>query len=222
MYDVVIVEDDFYVANLHKKYVEQLPNFHVVFSARTGVEVENYLASHKQPHLILLDMYIPDVEGVTLLWTLRERYKTLNIIMITAAKDTSTIQQALCAGVQDYLIKPVDLARFTASLARFEMRDKHLQQSQMGQHTLDVLFNLKPVAKEQQYPKGIDATTLNKVKYQIEQSARGLTAVSLAKEVGISRSTARRYLEYLVSVHVLQAELLYGDVGRPERYYKKA
>ena len=47
----------------------------------------------------------------------------------------------------------------------------------------------------------------------------GITAEALGLEVGVSRSTARRYLEYLASEKLVYAELIYGTVGRPERRY---
>lgn len=221
MYNVVIVEDDFYVASLHKKYVEQHADFTVVYSARTGAEVLAYLAAHPAPHLILLDRYIPDVIELDLLWTLRTMYRSVDIIMITAAKDGEMIRQVLRAGVLDYLIKPVELTRFTASLERFAARTHQLQQGQVGQQMIDALLGITHEAKEQQqYPKGIDASTLHKVEAALQEAKQGLTAVALAATLGMSRSTARRYLEYLVSVNRLVAELQYGDVGRPERHYK--
>ncbi|HJH10929.1 MAG TPA: response regulator [Metalysinibacillus jejuensis] len=221
MYDVLIVEDDFYVANLHEKYVEQHENFRVVFSARTKADVLTYLATHQAPQLILLDRYIPDVEGFDLLWQLRTTYPSIDIMMITAAKDSDVIQQALHAGVVDYLIKPVELTRFNASLTRFVARKEMLKQGQLGQQTIDILLGITHDTKTQHYPKGIDASTLHKIEAALRTTEQGLTAVSLATQLGISRSTARRYLEYLVSVNRLVAELQYGDVGRPERHYKK-
>ena len=69
-------------------------------------------------------------------------------------------------------------------------------------------------------PKGIDTFTLEQVIHLFkEQKYTTLTATQLSEVIGTSRSTARRYLEYLVEMNVLETKLLYGTVGRPERNY---
>ena len=67
---------------------------------------------------------------------------------------------------------------------------------------------------------GIDQLTLEKVKATLSIFNQNyITAQLLAKEIGISRSTARRYLEYLDSEKLVEATVHYGQVGRPQRIY---
>ena len=61
--------------------------------------------------------------------------------------------------------------------------------------------------------------TKEKVVSHIKSIEGGITAETLGLEIGVSRSTARRYLEYLVSEKRAFTELIYGSVGRPERRY---
>ena len=69
-------------------------------------------------------------------------------------------------------------------------------------------------------PKGIDKLTLEKVQ-QVLSSVQipGLTSEEVASQIGASRTTVRRYLEYLVSQMILDVDISYGGVGRPERRY---
>ena len=95
----------------------------------------------------------------------------------------------------------------------------------MSQDELDsVLARLPPGetprAKSQTLPKGIDRLTLRRVIDALADAPDSLTAMQMARAMGASRSTARRYLEFLVAHHAVSAELGYGDVGRPERRYR--
>ena len=75
-------------------------------------------------------------------------------------------------------------------------------------------------SKFQELPKGIDKLTLEKVQ-QVLSSVQipGLTSEEVASQIGASRTTVRRYLEYLVSQMILDVDISYGGVGRPERRY---
>ncbi len=146
--------------------------------------------------------------------------------MVTAAREVETISEALRGGVFDYLIKPIEAARMTQMLTRFRReREALANRAEMNQDELDsVLARLKPGeplrAKSQTLPKGIDRLTLRRVIDALADAPDSLTAMQMARIMGASRSTARRYLEFLVAEQAVSAELGYGDVGRPERRYR--
>lgn len=120
-FNVLIIEDDFRVADINKQFVEKVDGFYVAKVAYTGKEALGYLRkSPVLPDLILLDVYIPDVEGLELMWEIRKTYENIDIIMLTAAKETETIEQTLRGGIFDYIIKPVDFARLKKTLASFQ------------------------------------------------------------------------------------------------------
>ena len=68
-------------------------------------------------------------------------------------------------------------------------------------------------------PKSIDALTLNKVRDLFQYVPDSQGAELVGQSIGISRTTARRYLEYMVSTNELVVDVTYGGVGRPERHY---
>ncbi|WP_422671644.1 response regulator [Billgrantia kenyensis] len=226
-YGILIVEDDFRIAEIHRAFIEQSEGFAVVGMARNGAEARDLMARHGSAvHLVLLDAYLPDVEGLELLWALRHDYLHVDIVMVTAAREVDTISEALRGGIFDYLIKPVEATRMTQMLASFRReREALAARSEMSQEELDrVLARLRPEgttsASVRSLPKGIDRLTLRTVVAALESAAQPLAAMDVARAMGASRSTARRYLEFLVSVQVVGAELGYGDVGRPERRYR--
>jgi len=223
---VLIIEDDFRVAEINRKYVEKVEGYTVQEVVKTGEEALAYLKKcTSQPQLILLDIYIPDVKGMGLLWKIRQQNPDIDLIAVTAANETATIEEALRGGVFDYIVKPVDVDRFAKSLKRYkEYRKFFAARETLGQNEIDAFTGVHgPVSSSNtnaNLPKGIDPITLNDIKELLEANkGKGITAVELSKQIGTSRSTARRYLEYLVSTKEIRTTLKYGSVGRPEREY---
>ncbi|MEK5037842.1 response regulator [Sporosarcina sp. FSL K6-3457] len=226
---VLIVEDDFRIADINRQFVERVEGFTVLAIVKTSEEALTYLRSHSAlPKLILLDMYIPDVEGLSLFWTLRQEFNEVDVIMVTAAKEVVTIAETLRGGIFDYIVKPADFSRFEQTLKRYSAQTQMLaSRAELDQKEIDRLTGshwLDAVEKVNvsggQLPKGIDQITLDKIKEVLQMySGPGVTALEAGDKVGVSRSTARRYLEYLVSIKEVDAQLKYGDIGRPERKY---
>ncbi|PKG49413.1 response regulator [Halomonas sp. MES3-P3E] len=230
-YGILVVEDDFRIADIHRAFIEQSDGFYVVGMARNGSEAKALMAEHAASiQLILLDAFLPDVEGLELLWAIRRDHVHVDIVMVTAAREVETISEALRGGVFDYLIKPIEAARMSQMLTRFRReREALANRVEMSQDELDhVLARLKPgetpraktQTLSQALPKGIDRLTLRRVIDSLAGAPDSLTAMQMARIMGASRSTARRYLEFLVAEQAVSAELGYGDVGRPERRYR--
>ena len=221
---VLIVEDDVRIADLHRRFTERVPNCEVVGIAHRLDDARD-MAEALAPHLILLDLYFPEGPGTDLLREIRARNLEIDVILITAAKEMGPLKEALRGGVFDYLIKPVTAERFHDCLTKFcAYRDRLRQGSAIEQHDVDTL--LHPAASRSTagagcLPKGVDGLTLAKVRgvFETHDNPAGRSAEDVAELIGISRSTARRYLEYLISEGMLYADAVYGSVGRPERRY---
>lgn len=220
---VLIVEDDTRISELHRRFTEKVDGFEVVGISNTLAEARE-MADILEPDLILLDLYFPEGSGMELLWALRAQGRKVDVILITAAKEGSALQDAIRGGAFDYILKPVIFSRFEESLLKFFNYHKQLAgQDLLEQSDIDQL--LHPTTAEPQtpqVPKGIDPLTLKKVrKVFASQPRQGLSAEEVGERIGASRSTARRYLEYLISTGFLRADVIYGTVGRPERRYSR-
>lgn len=228
-WQVVIVEDDFRVAEINRRFVEQVSGFNVLAELRTAAETLHYLQQVEQlPDLILLDVYIPDSPGLELFWRLRKDFPSIAIILVTAAKETVTVEAALQGGVFDFLIKPVDFDRFNETFTRYRKQKVLLaSKKEVNQEEVDRLqfgseLRADKSITDDGLPKGIDRLTLERIEVILEHSpAEGINAIDTGEAAGVSRSTARRYLEYLASAGKVKAQLQYGEVGRPERTYIK-
>jgi len=218
---VLIIEDDERIAELHRRFVEKVNGFEVVGMALNLTEARE-MAELLLPDLLLLDLYLPDGNGMDLLRELRGQGQRVDVVLITAAKEVSSVQQALQAGAFDYLVKPVMFPRFAESLQHFQRQRQQLDGvDQLNQAEIDKLRQGhagQGASDNSSVPKGIDLLTLGKVQ-QVFQVDAGLSAEEVASTIGASRSTARRYLEYLITTGELRADIVYGSVGRPERRY---
>ncbi|PLX88999.1 MAG: two-component system response regulator [Desulfuromonas sp.] len=221
---VLVVEDDLRISELHRRFVAKRQEFEVVGVANSITDASEMIEV-LQPDLVLLDLFFPEGNGMDLLKQIRAAEQPCDVILVTAAREMAALQEALRGGVFDYIIKPVSLPRFQEALQKFQDYFRQLQgDSTLEQKDVDRLLHAQLVSESESgaIPKGIDALTLTKVRNVFDDpQVTDFNAEEVGKRVGISRSTARRYLEFLSSEGFLKADLIYGAVGRPERRYLK-
>ncbi|AHL70576.1 response regulator [Bacillus altitudinis] len=226
MIKVLIAEDDFRIAAIHESYIQKVQGFQVAGKAKSAKDLWEALQK-EQVDLILLDVYMPDELGTNLLPLLRERHPEVDVIIITAATETMLLRDALHYGVVHYLIKPVTAQKFTQVLTEYkEKRELINSKEEVNQTMIDLFFGQIQEESQQKderdLPTGINSLTLDKVKTFMAAEMNGITAEELGEKMGASRTTARRYVEYLVTTGECRAELAYGIIGRPERKYYPA
>ena len=210
-------------ASIHRSYVERVPGFEVVGEAHTGRSALE-LTRSLRPDLLLLDIYLPDMSGLDVLRTLREPGQPhVDVIAVTAAKDVATLRTAIHGGVIHYLVKPFFFDTLRERLEGYAALHGRLERlREPDQHDIDHVFSLLRSHGRHGLPKGISAPTLETVVEALQRSEGEMTAVELAESTGISRGTARRYLEYLALTGAVELSLRYGSTGRPEHKYRWA
>jgi two-component system CitB family response regulator len=220
--EVLIIEDDFRIADIHRRFINKIDGFVVVGSALTGAEAKDWISALK-PDLILLDVYLPDMLGTELMAFIQIESPDSDIICITAASDVHVVKLAFRGGVVDYILKPLTFDRFQESLRSYEEKRKtFLNSGTLEEDSIHLLWNHQKSNKSPDIlytPKGIDPNTMEKVLHHLQEHVNGITAEKFGLVSGLSRSTARRYLEFLVAERKASAELIYGTIGRPERRY---
>lgn len=220
MIKVVIAEDDFRIAQVQEQFLDKISGVQLVGKALNAKETMNLLHEH-EVDLLLLDIYLPDELGTDLLARIREDYPNTDIIMVTAAMEKVMLEKAMRYGVSNYLLKPVSMEKFVETIEEFKKKKEILQDcDEVNQKMIDQFFgSSNPSTNNQKdLPTGVDRHTLKKVREVVEE-LRGVTIEEMGESLGVSRTTARRYLEYLVSIDVCTAKHEYGIVGRPQRKY---
>jgi response regulator of citrate/malate metabolism len=219
---VLVVDDDFMVARIHRGFVERLPGFEVAGEARTGNEALDAVA-RLRPDLVLLDIYLPDISGLDVLRRLRAAGNEVDVLVITAAQDADTVQASQRGGVVHYLIKPVGFDEFRDRMERFAAARRRLSAAgEVAQRDVDAMFATAAEhgARTGQLPKGLTAETAALVERAVRDAEGDLGASECAEVVGLSRVSARRYLEHFVNAGLADVRLRYGSAGRPERRYR--
>jgi response regulator of citrate/malate metabolism len=220
-FTVVVVDDDFMVARIHTRYLATVPGFTVVATVHTGSDALTALSDH-HPDLMLLDVYLPDMTGIDVLRRARSDFPEVDVIVVTAARELDTVREAMQGGAISYLVKPFEYQALGERLEHYRRTRSVLDAAETAdQQQIDALFGLKTgggVPTQANLPKGLSRETALAVK-AILKPDEPLSATECAERIGVSRVSARRYLEYLEGVGVVDVSLRYG-VGRPERLYR--
>ena len=240
-YKVLIVEDDPMVAMINSQFVKKVDGFEVAGMCRNGLEALDFLGEN-DVDLILLDVFMPVMNGTDTLKKIRTMKKTAEVIMVTAANDTATIEETVHLGVHDYLIKPFTFERFCSSLEKFKAKKQLLEEnSVMDQNCVDNLIaqgtgtfgnqNLQnskqtttlftEAEANQPLPKGIQKKTLSRITSYFESNSSWSSTDMISESLGISIVTVRTYMNYLVKTGVITEDINYSTGGRPSMLYKK-
>lgn len=219
MIRVLVVDDDFMVAKVHSGYVSRTPGFEVIGVAHTGADALRAVRDRK-PDLVLLDIYLPDLDGLTVLRQLRAGDGDTDVIVISAATDVDTVRAAMRGGVLHYLIKPFSYAALYDQLRHFAgLHEKLAALSEAAQSDVDQVFGARPGGSTA-LPKGLTAETAKLVQRVLCASREDMSAAECAAAAQLSRVSARRYLEHFVETGHAEVRLRYGGTGRPERRYR--
>ena len=223
MIRTLVVDDDPMTASIHRSYVERVGGFEVIGEAHSGAEAVA-LATRHAPDLVLLDIYLPDMSGLDVLRALRTAASPrVDVIAVTAAKDVSTLRSAIHGGVIHYLVKPFFFDTLRERLEAYAaLRGRLDRLRDPEQEDIDHVFSMLRAHGKKSLPKGISAPTLALVVEALRTSEGDVTAVEIAERAGVSRGTARRYLEYLAATGATELSLRYGATGRPEHLYRFA
>jgi response regulator of citrate/malate metabolism len=220
---VLIVEDELLTYEALVEYLGRLPGFAVAGHARTGVDALHRLAVNAVD-LVLLDIYLPDINGLELLRRVRGAGNTVDIIVVTRARELAVVQAAMSYGVMQYLVKPFTFNCMRHRLERYQTyRARRTDESLIvAQQDIDHLLGLFKVSGEAAaLPKGISRESLRAVVAAVRTHLGGaeVSAAEVATVLGASRITARRYLEYLVESGLMRRGARYHGTGRPKLEY---
>lgn len=207
---VLILDDDFRVAQLHQDIVEEHPGFTVTETVRTLAEARDSIRSSR-PDLLVADVFLPDGDGISLVQEVG-----IDAILISAADDAPTVRRALRSGAVGYLVKPFERRALSGLLDRF-IRYRNLLGGDRALRQEDIDRALAIL-----HGAGEPVTISRSATEQLVLAALGegeASAAEVGERVGISRATAQRHLAALAARTVVEVRLNYGTTGRPEHRY---
>jgi response regulator of citrate/malate metabolism len=226
MIQVMIIEDDPMVRDINTKFLNKVEGFELTMAASNLAEAHRCM-KNKKPDLILLDIYLPNENGMDFLKLLRSKEINVDVILITADNTTSRVQEAFRYGARDYLIKPFTLDRFRESLLEFKDRyysfknTNEIQQNEVDKYISSSKEFSEIGCNNSDLEKGLNKYTYRTIWQQVKQiGTEYTTPEELGEILGIARVTCRKYLEYMNKEGKVEKLIEYGKVGRPQHKYK--
>lgn len=223
MIRTMIIEDDPMVRDINSKFLARVDGFILCKATGSIPEAKKYILD-TPPDLILLDIYLPQGNGLEFLKWLRREEIRCDVYLITADKSMDSVQEALRYGAIDYLIKPFTFERFKESLSKYrDLKDSLKTADEIEQETIDRYIFVKKDKESitEDMVKGLNSQTYDRIWSAVsEWGNRTFTADEAAEILGMARVTVRRYLDYMYKEGKLNIEIEYGKVGRPQHKYK--
>ena len=221
MYKVLIVEDDPMVAMINEQYIKRNKNFEIVGKCSDGASALDFLESGAVD-LLILDVFMPKMDGFETLRKIRNKQITVEAIMVTAANDRDSLEEALHLGIVDYLVKPFTFDRFQMALEKYIAQNNALKDiDTLNQTSIDHIIDNSRGKSEDLFPKGIQERTLQLImEYLNGNKNEWFAGDDIAAKVGLTGVTVRRYMNYLAESGRVVGEMNYETGGRPCMRYK--
>jgi len=214
---VLVVDDDFRVAGLHRDMIAGLAGFEVVDAVHTAADARRVVRAQR-PDLVVLDVHLPDGDGISLAGEL-----DVDVLIVSAETDAAQVRRAIRAGAVGYLVKPFDSrALGEKALAYARYRNVLSGRAPVDQETIDRALRILGSA-EQRAGRARSATEQLMIDAlgEVGEGAE-ISALEIAERTGVSRATAQRYLASLAAQGIAEVTLRYGSTGRPEHRYRLA
>ncbi|PRW64559.1 response regulator [Actinopolyspora mortivallis] len=221
MIRVLVVDDDVLVAENHRRFVGTMEGFETVGTAHSAAEALR-LTEQLSPDLVLLDLYLPDESGVRVLQKLRGSARAVDVLVITAVRDVETVRASMQGGAVNYLLKPFPFNELRVRLESYAEARRRLDAvTEAEQAEVDRAYGLpRSGGSGTELPKGLSAVTARLVSETLRAADSDLSATEVARRSGLSRVSARRYLDHFSEVGTVELSLRYGSAGRPEHRYR--
>ena len=221
MYKVLIVEDDPMVAMINEQYIKRNKNFEIVGKCNNGLSALDFLENNTVD-LLILDVYMPKMDGFETLRQIRNKQITLDAIMVTAANERESLEEALHLGIVDYLVKPFTFDRFQMALEKYIAQNNALKDIEtLNQKNIDHIIENSRKKSDDLFPKGIQEKTLELImEYLNANKSIWFTGDEIAEKVNLTGVTVRRYMNYLAESGRVVSEMNYETGGRPCMKYK--
>src|SRR5437868_10475748 len=148
------------VAKVHRAYTERVAGFEAVGVAHSGAEALEAV-ERLRPDLVVLDIYLPDMSGLSVLQQLRQRQSEVDVIMVAAARDVESLRTAMAGGALRYIVKPFNFARYSETLQTYQrFLGRRSALYEVEQEDIDRLYATFCVVPDQKLPKKLKRPTL--------------------------------------------------------------
>ncbi|PWG06175.1 response regulator transcription factor [Polaribacter aquimarinus] len=189
---ICIAEDNYFLVKAIKEKLSFFDDISVKFHANNGAELIGKLEENHNIDVILMDIQMPEMDGIKATELIKNKYPQVKIIMLTVLDDDNYVFQAIKAGANGYLLKEIDAENLHKSILEVTEGGAPMTPS-IALKTLNLLrnpgaLNLKPRESEE--------IKLSKRETEIlTQLSKGLNYNVISENLIISPSTVRKHIE---------------------------
>ena len=221
MYKVLIIEDDPMVSMINEQYIKRNKNFEIIGKCNDGLAALDFIENNTVD-LLILDVFMPKMDGFETLRQIRNKQITVDAIMVTAANERESLEEALHLGIVDYLVKPFTFERFQMALEKYIAQNNALKDiDTLNQKNIDHIIDNSRKKSADLFPKGIQKKTLElSIEYLKANKNIWFTGDEIAEKVNLTGVTVRRYMNHLAESGRVVSEMNYETGGRPCMKYK--
>ena len=218
---VAIADDNERMVEILDSIVKKDNEIRIVGKANNGEDVYQMI-KEKEPDVVLLDLIMPKMDGFETLRQIRNKQITVDAIMVTAANERESLEEALHLGIVDYLVKPFTFDRFQMALEKYIAQNNALKDIEtLNQKNIDHIIDNSRKKSDDLFPKGIQEKTLELIMEYLKANKNiWFTGDEIAEKVNLTGVTVRRYMNYLAESGRVVSEMNYETGGRPCMKYK--
>jgi len=213
---VLILDADPLIARGYARLIETVESHRVVGLVASVARAWEALRTCPIDMVVIGDLESPG-EAAMFLRNLRFANLPLDVIVISSRCDASAVRESQRLGVSDYLITPIVPERFIQSVRQVAQYGR-LAATQLAQAEIDQLRSLS-VPSKPWVPRELSAERLATVRRHLARATAPVSAAQVAAHLDMSRVTARRYLEFLVTLGELEFDNVSHRPGRPSKLY---
>jgi NarL family two-component system response regulator LiaR len=186
---VMIVDDHDIVRRGLSMFLNGFDDLLLVGEAANGQDATR-LCGEIQPHVILMDMMLPDTDGISLTRTIRAENPAVQVVMLTSSKDEESVQRALQAGAIGYMLKNVSVMDMVNTI-----RLAHVGKPTLAPEAAQALINLAVQPPRAQINHNFTERERTILKLMVD----GLTNQQIADQIFVSRATVKAYVSTILS-----------------------
>ena len=194
MISVGIVEDDTEIREAICSYLNDQENMSCKLAEESVEKFMRFLYPDKLPDIILMDIGLPGMSGISGIKLIKEKYPDIDILMLTVHNDPHKIFQSLCAGATGYLLKTTPLAEIKKFIEELSLGGAPMS-PQIARRVIDYFHSSKQEKTE--------SPLTNKEKEIVLDLVDGLSYKMIADKQNVTIDTVRTHIKHVYNkLHV--------------------
>ncbi|WP_025680447.1 response regulator transcription factor [Paenibacillus massiliensis] len=215
-----VVEDDYGIASLCGVTVTMLEGYELIGLSDDSASALERISA-EQPDIVLLEVSQPDGSGMQLLHHMDRMNLSCDVVLVLNGPIWNYMMKGLQLDIFGYLMKPFDTRRLQDTLQSY-------RQYRMRRDSLSVLKTRLPenklqsssIANTTMFKKEMEPAILGRIQEILGGDQAMLTSRQIAEQTGISLTTVRSYLKYMVRKGTVKECVSFGTTGIPLRSFQ--